>query len=154
MKTAKLKMVRLYILWIFVIICVFILGYFITMLIFTILPEVPQIILYVSYGLISIIILTLVWRSLNYIYRRTNREDFREKIFKNTIEAIQRISKGDFKVVLDTDNFAPHNMLINSINEMAKELSTMEMLRQDFVSNVSHEMQSPLTSINGYVTLL
>ncbi|MBC2402831.1 sensor histidine kinase [Clostridium saccharobutylicum] len=37
---------------------------------------------------------------------------------------------------------------------MAKQLSTMEMMRQDFVSNVSHEIQSPLTSIQGFAVLL
>nr|WP_320025041.1 histidine kinase dimerization/phospho-acceptor domain-containing protein [uncultured Acetobacterium sp.] len=30
----------------------------------------------------------------------------------------------------------------------------MEQLRQDFISNVSHEIQSPLTSISGFAALL
>ena len=32
---------------------------------------------------------------------------------------------------------------------MAGELGRMETMRQDFISNVSHEIQSPLTSIRG-----
>lgn len=38
--------------------------------------------------------------------------------------------------------------------DQLNELSGMETMRQDFISNVSHEIQSPLTSIRGFVTLL
>jgi signal transduction histidine kinase len=46
-------------------------------------------------------------------------------------------------------------MLASSFNHMVKELSQIDQMRQDFVSNVSHEIQSPLTSIRGFsMTLL
>ncbi len=44
--------------------------------------------------------------------------------------------------------------LTDGINKMAKDLGSMEQLRQDFISNISHEFQSPLTSISGYASLL
>ena len=37
---------------------------------------------------------------------------------------------------------------------MAEELQQLEQMRRDFVSNVSHEVQSPLTSISGYALAL
>ena len=37
---------------------------------------------------------------------------------------------------------------------MATELGQMENMRQEFVSNVSHEIQSPLTSIRGFALAL
>jgi two-component system, OmpR family, phosphate regulon sensor histidine kinase PhoR len=37
---------------------------------------------------------------------------------------------------------------------MAQELKQMETLRQEFISNVSHEIQSPLTSIRGFARAL
>jgi two-component system phosphate regulon sensor histidine kinase PhoR len=40
------------------------------------------------------------------------------------------------------------------VRQMAVELNQMEHLRQDFISNVSHEIQSPLTSIRGFARLL
>ena len=45
-------------------------------------------------------------------------------------------------------------MLVKSINDMTDELNTMEKMRQEFVSNVSHEIQSPLTSIKGFARAL
>jgi len=44
----------------------------------------------------------------------------------------------------------PINKLFKGINDMAQELNQMEALRQEFISNVSHEIQSPLTSIRGF----
>lgn len=37
---------------------------------------------------------------------------------------------------------------------MAGELKQLEQMRQDFVSNVSHEIQTPLTSISGFAKAL
>ncbi|EKN71281.1 integral membrane sensor signal transduction histidine kinase [Neobacillus bataviensis LMG 21833] len=37
---------------------------------------------------------------------------------------------------------------------MAKQLKEMEAMRQEFISNVSHEIQSPLTSIGGFAKAL
>ena len=45
-------------------------------------------------------------------------------------------------------------MIASGINDMAGELGRMETMRQDFISNVSHEIQSPLTSIRGFARAL
>jgi len=48
----------------------------------------------------------------------------------------------------------PINKLFKGINDMAQELNQVEALRQEFISNVSHEIQSPLTSIRGFARAL
>jgi two-component system, OmpR family, phosphate regulon sensor histidine kinase PhoR len=79
-----------------------------------------------------------------------------EILFQSMNEAIQRIAKGDFSVHLKLKQARDHPFgeLTDSINHMAGELSRMERMRQEFISNVSHEIQSPLTSINGFAKAL
>jgi two-component system phosphate regulon sensor histidine kinase PhoR len=76
--------------------------------------------------------------------------------FAPVIEALEKIARGDFSVRLENE-FRDNQMvgqLTNSINKMAAELDQMENLRQEFISNVSHEIQSPLTSIRGFAQAL
>ncbi|WP_354005994.1 sensor histidine kinase [Paenibacillus vini] len=76
-------------------------------------------------------------------------------MLKAIIDAMRRISKGDFSVKLEyRSNQREFEKIAHSINEMAGELGRMETMRQDFISNVSHEIQSPLTSIQGFATAL
>ncbi len=79
-----------------------------------------------------------------------------ERAYYNPIiMAIRQISQGDFKVVLENDSrYRQFGGIVEGINEMASELSRMETMRQDFISNVSHEIQSPLTSIRGFARAL
>lgn len=76
-------------------------------------------------------------------------------LFQEVIDALRRIARGDFNVQLETlKREDPFTTLIDHINHMAKQLKEMEELRQEFISNVSHEIQSPLTSIVGFAQAL
>jgi two-component system, OmpR family, phosphate regulon sensor histidine kinase PhoR len=83
------------------------------------------------------------------------------RAFGPIIDALRRIAKGDFSVRVD-NVFDDHDQgrsgilgeLVNSVNQMAVELDQMETMRQEFISNVSHEIQSPLTSIRGFARAL
>ncbi|MDR3561421.1 MAG: HAMP domain-containing sensor histidine kinase [Negativicutes bacterium] len=77
-------------------------------------------------------------------------------VFGPIIEAIERIAQGDFSVRLDDTvaKVTPVTELVKSVNNMAVELKQMEDMRQEFISNVSHEIQSPLTSIRGFALAL
>jgi signal transduction histidine kinase len=44
--------------------------------------------------------------------------------------------------------------LADEFNLMAAKLNELDQMKQDFVSNVTHELRSPLTSIRGYLELL
>ncbi|KEK24150.1 sensor histidine kinase [Bacillus gaemokensis] len=80
----------------------------------------------------------------------------REAMIRSIIEPIQKITKGDFSVKIRNEEQydGEIGVLVKSINDMADELNEMERMRQEFVSNVSHEIQSPLTSIKGFARAL
>lgn len=87
---------------------------------------------------------------------RTRRWAPQMNMFGPIIEAMERIARGDFSVRLD-DQFHDNPVvseLTSSVNKMALELDQWERLRQEFISNVSHEIQSPLTSIRGFARAL
>ncbi len=77
-------------------------------------------------------------------------------MFRPINDAIIKIAKGDFSVRVD-GSFREHDVvgkLAKSVNTMAMELNQIEAMRQEFISNVSHEIQSPLTSIRGFARAL
>ncbi|RIX50494.1 sensor histidine kinase [Paenibacillus nanensis] len=81
----------------------------------------------------------------------------KQRVFWNEMmDAFRRIAKGDFSVVIDQEGkYHGHiGEFVDSINEMTQELKQVERLRQQFISDVSHEIQSPLTSIRGFASTL
>ena len=68
---------------------------------------------------------------------------------------LNKLTKGDFssRVQLTVaESF--FGDIANDINKLAKELSGVETLRNDFISNVSHEIKTPLSVIQNYGMLL
>jgi len=106
-------------------------------------------------SLLGFIITFLILFMWGYFFR-PRRLTEQMGVFGPIIEAIERIAKGDFTVRLDDTmaKITPVNELVKSFNNMAVELKQMEAMRQGFISNVSHEIQSPLTSIRGFALAL
>lgn len=70
-------------------------------------------------------------------------------------QAAKQVSKGEFTVRVDTrSSLRELKELTENFNRMVQELSSIEALRNDFVTNISHEFKTPLASIEGYATLL
>lgn len=69
---------------------------------------------------------------------------------KNLTIAANEMAKGNFSVRLNKKSNGEVGKLIESFNHMASEVEKIDKMRDDFVSDVSHEIQSPLTSIQGF----
>ncbi len=65
--------------------------------------------------------------------------------------AANSYAQGDFEKVISIHSSDEVGYLANTLNYMAKELGTQEEEQRKFVSNVSHDFRSPLTSIKGFV---
>ena len=69
-------------------------------------------------------------------------------------EATNKVAKGNFDISLQSDNRSEIGELTVNFNKMAKELQSNQMIHNDFITNVSHEFKTPLSTILGYATLL
>ena len=75
-------------------------------------------------------------------------------------EAAERVAKGDFsaKVPLRKQTkkhpYDEVEALAATFNQMTDDLKSIEYLRKDFTSSVSHEIKSPIATISGYAQLL
>jgi signal transduction histidine kinase len=79
---------------------------------------------------------------------------FLVKPIKKLTKATRRIAAGDFNVKLNIKQKDELGTLARSFEQMTHDLQHLEQMRRDFVTNVSHEVQSPLTSISGYAIAL
>lgn len=62
------------------------------------------------------------------------------------------IKRGGYDQVLKYESFIVEiDNLINSINELSKELYIMENMRKKLTSDISHELRTPLTSIQTHL---
>jgi signal transduction histidine kinase len=70
---------------------------------------------------------------------------------RKIITAADSYAKGNFEKKIELHSSDELGRVANTLNYMAKELETLEDDQRKFVSNVSHDFRSPLTSIKGYV---
>lgn len=83
---------------------------------------------------------------------------FTHRPVKRILDALSKITAGDFSVRIKPIHkrraFNEYDLIIEDINKMAEELSTTETLKTDFISNVSHEIKTPLSVIHNYSAML
>lgn len=107
---------------------------------------------FITFG--NVAFMSLLFVIVDYIRRYFTVE----KPVKKIQEGIDKIIGGDFQTQIPylykegSEN--EFDQIITGLNKMAKELGSVETLRTDFISNVSHEMKTPLSVIQNFGTLL
>ncbi len=66
-------------------------------------------------------------------------------------DAVTAFAGGDFERRVEIRGDSEMAQLAASFNKMAAEISTLDQSRKSFVANVSHELRSPMTCIQGYI---
>ncbi|USG66164.1 HAMP domain-containing histidine kinase [Brevibacillus ruminantium] len=69
---------------------------------------------------------------------------------KRLTKATKQLAEGNYDIRLDIARKDEIGVLAANFAQMTESLKQLEEMRQEFVSNVSHEIQSPLTSIQGF----
>ena len=65
-------------------------------------------------------------------------------------QAAQKMAQGDYDQQLDPRGEDEVGRLARAFNEMALQVSRSQQMMRDLLANVSHELKTPLTSIQGF----
>jgi signal transduction histidine kinase len=115
---------------------------------------VLQIIFPLTAPIFSPIIILLVSGSIGTSISVVASEKFLKPI-NELIQATKIVSTGDFSVRLE--ELAEESELAEltrNFNDMVKELGSIELFRNDFINNFSHEFKTPIVSIRGFAKQL
>lgn len=111
--------------------------------------------LYAALALITLVVVVsgIAVGVVGFTYKR-----FILKPVEKLTDAAQKVAEGDFSVRLapmrkdgKKDEF---ELLFEDFNTMVSELNSTEILKKDFISNVSHELKTPLAVIQNFSTML
>ena len=104
--------------------------------------------------LLEIIILSTLCTFFDWVRRKIMVDRPTRKI----LNATEKIAEGDFstrlKIKHEYGKYNEYDLIMENLNKMAIELQKKEVLKTDFISNVSHEIKTPLAVIQNYATLL
>lgn len=102
--------------------------------------------------IIYILFTSLIFCSLDLIRRKL----MVEKPVESILETTEKLKNGNFKArFLKTGkSYGEYGVIMDNLNEMAKSLEKSKILKEDFISNLSHEIKTPVAVIQNYAKAL
>lgn len=73
---------------------------------------------------------------------------------KNINDKSKELGKGNFDIEFNEDEYLEVKELSITLNETTKRLKEKDKLQKEIISNVSHDLKTPLTIIKGYAEVI
>lgn len=136
--------------------------FLITFVVFGILTSIQMVILgeFIDYKNVStshIITVTSYWFLAAFVFAVVINYQINHRYEKPMLvfsEATGKVANGDFSVYVPpyhrSDKLDYVDMMFLNFNKMVEELGSIETLKTDFISNVSHEIKTPISVIQNY----
>lgn len=111
--------------------------------------------------ILSILVIMLYWSlvamGLTWFTRSRMQQTY-EAPMQMLANATRRVASGDFSVYIPPIHVGEEadylDVMLEDFNKMVEELGSIETLKTDFFSNVSHEIKTPLAIIQSNADLL
>ena len=98
--------------------------------------------IFLTAAVVMLIIIIIFVASMSYSMSRP---------LKQMSSAAKKFAVGDFSVRVKVNSDDEIGELATAFNYMADSLSSSESMRRSFISNVSHELKTPMTTIAGFI---
>ncbi len=138
---------------------IFTVGVFLTLLISIVVGIILNIFLPFDFNFKGTLLLRLIFGVLLCSATGTVISHLIGQHTLNTIlqlnNATKEIAGGNYNIRIDeTSKLIELSDMVESFNTMANDLAMNDMMKNDFINNVSHDFKTPLSAIEGYATLL
>lgn len=112
-------------------------------------------------GIVKVHITLLYWlivAAMITLHVRRRMEQTYEIPLQMISDAVQKVAQGDFSIYIPPIHTLERldylDIMIMNINKMVEELGSIETLKTDFISNVSHEMKTPIAVMKNSAQML
>ena len=103
----------------------------------------------ILFGVIMLAISILLGVALSFAYSALI-----VRASKPYLNALQKVAEGDFSIRIEDSKPFANLGIAKNFNHMVSQLDSVETLRENFVSDFSHEFKTPIVSISGFAKLL
>ena len=106
----------------------------------------------------SIIYRQIFWISIMLLILGLGISYFLARLIETPIGRITKSAKvmgqGDYTVRFDGRGYTETELLADTLNHAAEEISKVDTLQRDLVANISHDLRTPLTMVKAYAEMI
>lgn len=70
------------------------------------------------------------------------------------IKSAKKFGEGDYSAKFDGHGYTETEILADTLNYAAEEISKVDSLRRDLIANISHDLRTPLTMVKAYAEMI